>query len=146
MKNRISVKIKKLAEIMMVTNLQTLIIEYHLILKLKIPQRVKVRIYIYNLDSVANINLLYVTKFHYKYKIRFLGRSNLNYAVDESGSIITSAGGLGASSNNPETGSIITMTSDERVQIFVPSPSGGGTPYRWALLSNVILRINISLF
>ena len=149
MKNRISVKIKKLAEIMMVTNLQTLIIEYHLILKHKIPQRVKVRIYIYkyNVDSVANIiNLLYVTKFHYKYKIRFLGRSNLNYAVDESGSIITSAGGLGASSNNPETGSIITMTSDERVQIFVPSPSGGGTPYRWALLSNVILRINISLF
>ena len=28
-----------------------------------------------------------------------------------------------------ETGSLITMTSDERVQIFVPSPSGGGTPY-----------------
>ena len=30
---------------------------------------------------------------------------------------------------NADTGSIITMTSDERVQIFVPSPSGGGTPY-----------------
>ena len=71
----------------------------------------------------------------------FSGRSNLNYAVDESGSTITSAGGLGASSNNPETGSIITMTSDERVQIFVPSPSGGGTPYRWALLYNIILQI-----
>jgi len=31
--------------------------------------------------------------------------------------------------NTAETGSLITMTSDERVQIFVPSPSGGGTPY-----------------
>ena len=45
MKNRISVKIKKSAEIMMVTNLQTLIIEYHLILKLKIAPRVKVKMY-----------------------------------------------------------------------------------------------------
>ena len=39
---------------------------------------------------------------------------------------------MGVGPNNPETGSIITMTSDERVQIFVPSPSGGGTPYRLA--------------
>ena len=31
--------------------------------------------------------------------------------------------------NTVETGSLITMTSDERVQIFVPSPAGGGTPY-----------------
>ena len=47
--------------------------------------------------------------------------------ADESGSI--GLGVVGVGSNNPETGSIITMTSDERVQIFVPSPSGGGTPY-----------------
>ena len=55
------------------------------------------------------------------------GKANLTSVVDESGSI--GLGVVGVGSNNPETGSIITMTSDERVQIFVPSPSGGGTPY-----------------
>ena len=47
---------------------------------------------------------------------------------------------VGVGSNNPETGSIITMTSDERVQIFVPSPSGGGTPYRSVNISNKEIR------
>ena len=47
---------------------------------------------------------------------------------------------VGVGSNNPETGSIITMTSDERVQIFVPSPSGGGTPYRSVDISNKEIR------
>lgn len=59
-----------------------------------------------------------------------LGKLNSTPPVDESGSIGTGTGVVGVGSNNPETGSIITMTSDERVQIFVPSPSGGGTPYR----------------
>ena len=57
--------------------------------------------------------------------------------MDESGSIGTGVGvAAGVGSNNPETGSIITMTSDERVQIFVPSPSGGGTPYRSVFNTN----------
>ena len=60
----------------------------------------------------------------------FLGKLNFTPPVDECGSIGTGPGVVGVGSNNPETGSIITMTSDERVQIFVPSPSGGGTPYR----------------
>ena len=34
---------------------------------------------------------------------------------------------LGDADDQHETGSVITMTSDERVQIFVPSPQG--TPY-----------------
>jgi len=42
---------------------------------------------------------------------------------------ISAASAAADSADRMETGSIITMTSDERVQIFVPSPSGGGTPY-----------------
>ena len=64
--------------------------------------------------------------------------------MDESGSIGPGAGIAGVGSNNPETGSIITMTSDERVQIFVPSPSGGGTPYRSVL--NLAVRIKWCYF